>query len=142
MKILFLGDVVAKSGRQAVSLRLKALQQSCGAGFTIVNGENAAHGKGITARIYRAFKDDGVDVVTLGNHAFSKHEILDHLNECEHAIKLEKSIVIELKSLEEYKEVKRIIAEKVNQDLLSSIQTQEANHPQVVALFKEAAAMS
>ena len=67
---------------------------------------------------------------------------LDHLNECEHAIKLEKSIVTELKSLEEYKEVKRIIAEKVNQDLLSSIQTQEANHPQVVALFKEAAAMS
>lgn len=82
MKILFLGDVVAKSGRQAVSLRLKALQQSCGADFTIVNGENAAHGKGITTRIYRAFKDDGVDVVTLGNHAFSKHEILDHLNEC------------------------------------------------------------
>ena len=80
MKILFLGDVVAKSGRQAVSLRLKALQQSCGADFTIVNGENAAHGKGITARIYRAFKDDGVDVVTLGNHAFSKHEILDHLD--------------------------------------------------------------
>ena len=68
--------------------------------------------------------------------------VLDHLNECEHAIKLEKSIVTELKSLEEYKEVKRIIAEKVNQDLLSSIQTQEANHPQVVALFKEAAAMS
>ena len=68
--------------------------------------------------------------------------VLDHLNECEHAIKLEKSIVTELKSLEEYKEVKRIIAEKVNQVLLSSIQTQEANHPQVVALFKEAAAMS
>ena len=68
--------------------------------------------------------------------------VLDHLNECEHAIKLEKTIVTELKSLEEYKEVKRIIAEKVNQDLLSSIQTQEANHPQVVALFKEAAAMS
>lgn len=82
MKILFLGDVVAKSGRQAVSHRLKALQQSCGADFTIVNGENAAHGKGITTRIYRAFKDDGVDVITLGNHAFSKHEILDHLDEC------------------------------------------------------------
>lgn len=68
--------------------------------------------------------------------------VLDHLNECEHAIKLEKSIVTELKSLEEYKEVKRIIAEKANEDLLFSIQKQENAHPQVAAMLKEAVSLS
>ena len=68
--------------------------------------------------------------------------VLDHLNECEHAIKLEKSIVTELKSLEEYKEVKRIIAEKANEDLLFSIQKQENAHPQIAAMLKEAVSLS
>lgn len=68
--------------------------------------------------------------------------VLDHLNECEHAIKLEKSIVTELKSLEEYKEVKRIVAEKANEDLLFSIQKQENAHPQVAAMLKEAVSLS
>ena len=82
MKILFLADVVGKSGRAALSKYLPLLKQEYQIDFVIVNGENSAHGKGITMRIYNAFKTYGVDCITLGNHAFSKREILDHLDEC------------------------------------------------------------
>ena len=82
MKILFLGDIVAKSGREAVVRMLPDLKIRYGADFTIVNGENAAHGKGITVKIYRALKAAGADVITLGNHAFSKREIIEKLPEC------------------------------------------------------------
>jgi 2',3'-cyclic-nucleotide 2'-phosphodiesterase len=82
MRILFLGDVVAKSGRQIVEERLPSLINETGCDFVIVNGENAAHGKGITVKIYNAIKNAGADVITLGNHAFSKGEIKLHLDEC------------------------------------------------------------
>jgi metallophosphoesterase (TIGR00282 family) len=82
MKILFLGDVVARSGRTALRERLPVLKAEFQADFIIVNGENAAHGKGITERIYKAFKEAGADVITLGNHAFSKSEILNKINDC------------------------------------------------------------
>lgn len=82
MKILFLADVVGKSGRAALSKYVPLLKDKYDVDFTIVNGENSAHGKGITMRIYNAFKSIGVDCITLGNHAFSKHEILDHINQC------------------------------------------------------------
>lgn len=82
MNILFLGDVVARSGREAVVRDLPALQREYGADFTIVNGENAAHGKGITKKIYKQLMAAGADVITLGNHAFSKREILDDINDC------------------------------------------------------------
>lgn len=82
MNILFLGDVVARSGREAVTRDLPALQREYSADFTIVNGENAAHGKGITKKIYKQLMDAGADVITLGNHAFSKREILETINDC------------------------------------------------------------
>ena len=69
MKILFLGDIVGKSGRNAVLQRLPFLQQAYDVDFTIINAENSAHGKGITTKIYQSLKDAGVDVITLGNHA-------------------------------------------------------------------------
>ena len=83
MKILFLADVVGKSGRTALSKYVPLLQSKYDIDFTIVNGENSAHGKGITLRIYNAFKSNGVDCITLGNHAFSKREILDHIDQCD-----------------------------------------------------------
>lgn len=82
MKILFLGDVVAKSGRNIVVNRLPSLKKECGADMVIVNGENSAHGKGITTKIYHSLMNAGADVVTLGNHAFSKSEIKMHMDEC------------------------------------------------------------
>ncbi|MBQ6532562.1 MAG: TIGR00282 family metallophosphoesterase [Solobacterium sp.] len=82
MRILFLGDVTARSGRDAVIAELPRLKQEYGADFTIVNGENAAHGKGITTKIYRALKEAGADLITLGNHAFSKSEIITGMGNC------------------------------------------------------------
>ncbi|MCI5723620.1 MAG: TIGR00282 family metallophosphoesterase [Erysipelotrichaceae bacterium] len=79
MRILFLGDIVAKSGREAVVNQLPSLKEKYHPDMTIVNGENAAHGKGITAKIYNQLVLAGVDVITLGNHAFSKQDILNHL---------------------------------------------------------------
>ncbi|NLP22822.1 MAG: TIGR00282 family metallophosphoesterase [Erysipelotrichaceae bacterium] len=82
MKILFLGDVVGKAGRRIVNEKLSLLKKEYNIDFTIINGENSAHGKGITHKIYNNFKNVGVDVITLGNHAFSKREIIEHLDDC------------------------------------------------------------
>lgn len=82
MKILFLGDVVGKVGRDIVNTKLSFLKEKYSVDFTIVNGENSAHGKGITTKIYKSFKNMDVDIITLGNHAFSKREILDSLYDC------------------------------------------------------------
>ncbi len=82
MNILFLGDVVAKSGLTAVLHSLVRLKKQYAVDFTIVNGENAALGKGITEPIYQALVHAGADVVTLGNHAFAKKEILNEIDHC------------------------------------------------------------
>lgn len=87
MNILFLGDVVARSGRQVVKDRLPALKKEYSVDFTIVNGENAAHGKGITLKIYNEFMRAGVDAVTLGNHAFAKHEVIPMFDQCPNLIR-------------------------------------------------------
>ncbi len=87
MNILFLGDVVGKAGRQIVDEKLSLLKKEYRIDFTIVNGENSAHGKGITNKIYNNFKNIGVDVITLGNHAFAKREIIEHIDECSDLIR-------------------------------------------------------
>lgn len=83
MKILFLGDIVGKPGRDIVFKYLKQLQKENKADFTIVNAENSAHGKGISIRIYEQLIGSGVDCITMGNHTYSKKEIINHLEECE-----------------------------------------------------------
>ena len=87
MKILFLGDVTGRSGRDAVAARLRSLKEETAADFTVINGENAAHGKGITSSIYHQLISSGADVITLGNHAFSKSEILAKWQECPNLIR-------------------------------------------------------
>ncbi len=76
MRFLFLGDVVGRSGRKAVLEGLPGLIQRWKLDFVVVNGENAAGGFGITETICQDFLDAGVDVVTLGNHAFDQREAL------------------------------------------------------------------
>ncbi|MBN9502941.1 MAG: metallophosphoesterase [Armatimonadetes bacterium 55-13] len=78
-KILFLGDVVGKPGRQAVREGLQSLQDTHQPLFTIVNGENSAGGVGITPDIAEELYKHGADAITLGNHAFNKREICDYL---------------------------------------------------------------
>jgi 2',3'-cyclic-nucleotide 2'-phosphodiesterase len=76
MRLLFLGDVVGRTGRQAVLGQLPALRTRYKLDFVIVNGENAAGGFGITETIFLELLDAGADVVTLGNHAFDQKEAL------------------------------------------------------------------
>ncbi|MFV0380218.1 MAG: TIGR00282 family metallophosphoesterase [Anaerorhabdus sp.] len=82
MKILFLGDIVGATGREIVLSHLANIKRDNDIDLVIANGENSAHGKGITSKIYRQLISGGVDVITLGNHAFSKGEILNTMHEC------------------------------------------------------------
>jgi len=82
VNILFLGDVVAESGRDTVVNTLATIKQQYEIDFTIVNAENSAHGKGITQKIYQELINAGADVITLGNHAFAKKEIICAFDQC------------------------------------------------------------
>ena len=76
MRLLFLGDMVGRSGRQAVHDRLPGLISDFKLDFVIVNGENAAGGFGITEEIFQATIDAGADVMTTGNHVWDQREAL------------------------------------------------------------------
>jgi metallophosphoesterase (TIGR00282 family) len=76
MRILFLGDMVGRTGRQAVWDQLPGLIHDLKIEFAIVNGENAAGGFGITEDIFRQTIDAGADVVTTGNHVWDQREAL------------------------------------------------------------------
>lgn len=80
MNILFIGDVCGKPGRRILKSSLSALIKKTNAEIVIVNGENAAHGKGITLKIYQELIRLGVHCVTLGNHAFAKNEIKEEID--------------------------------------------------------------
>lgn len=87
MRILFFGDVFGKPGRQAVKTAILKLTPEYGPDFIIVNGENAAHGKGITQKYAEEFFDMGVDVITTGNHAWDQSESLPYYDKCERLIR-------------------------------------------------------
>ena len=79
MRLLYLGDIIGKTGRQAVIESLPKLRRGLGLDFVVACGENAAHGFGITIRICEALYDAGVDVITTGNHAWDQREIIDYI---------------------------------------------------------------
>src|SRR5258707_7481070 len=76
MRILFIGDIVGRSGRTIVNERLPGLIKDWKLDLVVINGENAAGGFGITEPIYRELIDAGADAVTLGNHAWDQKEAL------------------------------------------------------------------
>jgi metallophosphoesterase (TIGR00282 family) len=76
MRILFLGDVVGRSGRNAVCNELPRLREAYALDFVIVNGENAAGGFGITEAICADLIDAGADVVTGGNHTWDQRDAM------------------------------------------------------------------
>ncbi len=76
MRLLFLGDVVGRSGRNAVYEALPALRERLAADFVIVNGENSAGGFGITEQIFQDLCDAGADVITTGNHVWDQRDTL------------------------------------------------------------------
>src|ERR1700679_278023 len=76
MRILFVGDIVGRSGRIIVYERLPRLIRDWKLDLVVVNGENSAGGFGISEAIYRELLDAGADAVTLGNHAWDQKEAL------------------------------------------------------------------
>ena len=76
MRILFVGDVVGRTGRTVVTERLAGLVRDWKLDCVVVNGENAAGGFGITETIYNEFIEAGADAITLGNHAWDQKEAL------------------------------------------------------------------
>jgi metallophosphoesterase (TIGR00282 family) len=76
MRILFIGDIMGRSGREALEKHLPTLKKKLAPDFIIVNGENAAHGTGITVKICKEFYEIGVDCITTGNHIWDQREII------------------------------------------------------------------
>jgi len=76
MRLLFVGDVVGRSGRAAVTERLPVLRRDWKLDCIVVNGENAAGGFGITESIYTEMIDAGADAITGGNHSWDQREAL------------------------------------------------------------------
>ena len=79
MKILFIGDIVGKPGRDAALTMAPILRAEFAPDLVIANAENAAGGVGITPEIARLLLDGGIDVLTLGNHTWSKRDIYEYL---------------------------------------------------------------
>ncbi len=75
MNILFIGDIVGKPGRLATAQALRKLKKEHTLDLVIANGENLAHGKGMTDRTFAEMREAGVDFFTTGNHILSKPEI-------------------------------------------------------------------
>lgn len=80
MRILYCGDIVGRSGREAVLKYLPQLQAELSLDFIIANGENSAHGFGITKAICQELFSAGVDVITSGNHIWDQREIMSYID--------------------------------------------------------------
>jgi 2',3'-cyclic-nucleotide 2'-phosphodiesterase len=87
VRILFLADVFGAAGRRAVEERLPALREELGAAFCVVNGENAADGRGLTPKLADRLLAAGADVVTLGNHVWARDELAPYLAGSERVIR-------------------------------------------------------
>ena len=79
--LLFVGDVVGSLGRRTLLALLPRLREEHAPAFVVVNAENVAGGLGITPKLADELFDAGVDVITLGNHAFHRKEIYAYLDE-------------------------------------------------------------
>jgi 2',3'-cyclic-nucleotide 2'-phosphodiesterase len=80
LKILAIGDVIGKPGRRAVQQFLPGLINEFDIKFVVANGENSAHGIGITASTARELHESGVNVITTGNHIWAQREIIQSLD--------------------------------------------------------------
>ena len=76
MRLLFLGDLLGRTGREAVIAELPRMRAALGIDFCVVNGENAAAGFGITDKICRSLYEIGVDCITTGNHVWDQRELI------------------------------------------------------------------
>jgi 2',3'-cyclic-nucleotide 2'-phosphodiesterase len=87
MKILFIGDVVGSPGRDMIREYLPKLKAKFHPALTIINGENAASGRGITKKIYNQFLENGAQAITLGNHTWDNKDIFEFIDSAKNMIR-------------------------------------------------------
>ncbi|GAN55681.1 TIGR00282 family metallophosphoesterase [Tanticharoenia sakaeratensis] len=80
MRIVFLGDIVGRSGREAVIAHVPKLRKTLSLDLVVANGENASHGYGLSPAIADELLRNGVDVVTLGNHAWDRRDLIGQID--------------------------------------------------------------
>lgn len=81
MKILYLGDIVGESSLKAVNEAIKQIKSEYGVQLVFANAENVSGGKGLYERHYKELKKMGIAAISMGNHTFSKSEIIDYMDE-------------------------------------------------------------
>lgn len=86
MKILFIGDVFSSIGREMINQYLSQLKKKYQIDVVIANVENATHGKGLIKRHYEEFLFQGISLMTMGNHTFSKKELFDYIDEADRLV--------------------------------------------------------
>src|SRR3954466_12879272 len=87
IRILCLGDIVGRPGRQVVHQKLPALVRERKVDLVIANAENIAGGSGITQNLFHKVRSYGVDVVTLGDHVFKKADIIPTMQSSERIVR-------------------------------------------------------
>lgn len=87
MKLLFIGDVVGAPGRDMVKEYLPRLKEKYHPQITVINGENAASGRGITEKIYRSFLEWGAQAVTMGNHTWDNKDIFSFIDGAKYLVR-------------------------------------------------------
>ncbi len=87
MRIVFIGDIMGRSGREALEKHLPRIKDELNPDLIIVNGENAANGAGITEKIATHFFQLGVDCITTGNHVWDQREALAYITREKHLLR-------------------------------------------------------
>ena len=82
MKIVFIGDIVGKEARDTLIKKIPYIKASYEADVVIANAENSAAGYGLTKKIANQLFEAGIDVLTLGNHAWDQKEMLSYIEDC------------------------------------------------------------
>ena len=81
MRIVFIGDIVGRSGRIAISNKIQEIKERFKSDVIVANGENAASGYGLNKKIALELFSTGIDIITLGNHAWDQKEMLSYIEE-------------------------------------------------------------
>lgn len=87
MKIVYLGDIVAKSGREAVKEAILQLKQTYNYDVLIANVDNAAHGFGCTPKVCNQLLEAGVSALVTGDHVWNQKDIYSYLNDCKRIVR-------------------------------------------------------
>ncbi|MGI6364507.1 MAG: TIGR00282 family metallophosphoesterase [Bacillota bacterium] len=87
MKVMFIGDIVGRSGRRALAEVLPRLKAELGWDLCIANAENAAGGKGITKAVADELLDMGIDIFTMGNHTWDNKDIFNFIDSADYMVR-------------------------------------------------------